>query len=179
MSQMSRGELPHSTFLTKKEWRSIELWLYTMEKYGHYSDDRLARKAKKKMGLSYDVLGHGSFRVVFDLNNDYVLKVVTRRMGFISNEIEMDLFRECPKHLRNYLCPVYEFGHGWIIMRKMIRTVSMEERDHRKKLVKLEDDFLKEGIHPGDLNEENLALSRTGKLVVIDYGHFSKADFWW
>ncbi|WP_079526045.1 hypothetical protein [Halobacillus hunanensis] len=177
MRQMSKGNT-HS-ILTDKEWRSIEHWLSIMEKYGHYNDERIARKAKKKMGLSYDVLGYGTFRIVFDLNNGYVLKVVTRRMGFLSNELEVNLFRDCPNHLRNYLCPVKEFGHGWIIMRKMTRKVSMEERDHRKKLVKLEDAFLKEGIHPGDLNEENLALSHKGDLVVIDYGHFSRADFWW
>ncbi|KKI93298.1 hypothetical protein WQ54_04770 [Bacillus sp. SA1-12] len=144
-----------------------------MDHYRHQSTDMIVSNAKKILGLEYKVIGYGVFRVVFDLNNGYVLKVAIRRQGLDCNATEVHLYRNCSQDLRKHLCPVKAFGHGWMIMEKMSQQVP-DDLDHRKKISALIKEFRENGIRPGDLNPENLALSNDGDIIIIDYGHFNR-----
>jgi hypothetical protein len=125
-------------------------------------------------------LGHGVFRIVYDLGNGYVLKVAIRKSGISCNNKEFNIYKNSPQHLQKRLCPVKEYGHGWIIMKKMTRKVSMAERSHRRQISELAREFLAYGIEPRDLKKDNLASSSKGDIVIVDYGHFiiRKEGFW-
>ncbi|MFC0271906.1 hypothetical protein ACFFIX_10630 [Metabacillus herbersteinensis] len=185
--KVGRGNLNIPTsnqksFLLEDELQAIRLWLDKMEQYSYQSTDRIVRKAKKILGLKYPVIGYGVFRIVFDLNNGYVLKVAISRQGQKCNENEVEIYKECPRHLRKHLCLVKEYGHGWIIMKKMTQQVSMNDRNQRKKISELSDKFWESGIRPRDIKSDNLALSNEGDIIFIDYGNFNRSirnDFFW
>lgn len=165
------------SLLTEKELHSIQHWLPYMRKYIFEHPRWMAETAEEVLNLDYPVLGYGAFRIVFDLGNGYVLKVVTRKGGFISNDAEVDIYHHSPAHLRKHLCPVKAYGDGWLIMKKM---TTAPEPPVRKELEKMVKQFQKEGIFPKDLKKDNLAKGSKGEIIFIDYGNFHRGRerFW-
>ncbi|OLO28598.1 hypothetical protein BTR23_16895 [Alkalihalophilus pseudofirmus] len=45
---------------------------------------------------------------------------------------------------------------------------------YKIKLNQLKENFVREGIEPKDMKRGNLALSKEGEIIVIDYGNFKK-----
>lgn len=143
-----------------------------MGSYRSLTEERKGSKALKALHLPYKVIGSGKTRIVYDLGNGYVVKIAISKRGIHSNETEYMLYNQCSSRLRRYLCPVIEYGDGWIIMEKRDRILYLTENDE-KKLPKLRKRFLKEGIEARSLRSKNLALAKDNKrLIVIDYGSF-------
>ncbi|WP_409300722.1 hypothetical protein [Peribacillus sp. SCS-155] len=161
-----------SSFLSDSEVESIHSWV---DKFGkNWFKTSLHKKydAKKALKLNYKIIGFGFNRLVYDLNNGYVLKVAVSPEGYISNENEYDIYRNCDKQLKGYLCPVIERGHGWIVMKKMKTSLIRAAMD-TDKLILLQLTFLKHGIIPIDLRLANVAFTEENEMVAVDYGLFT------
>lgn len=100
------------------------------------------------------------------------MKIALCEMGMIGNANEAYLYHNCNKEVQKYLCPVKEFGTGWIIMKKMDTKVPLAIMEYTK-LIGLELKFLRYGIIPIDLRLANVAYSKDHEMVVIDYGLFT------
>jgi len=155
--------------------RSISRWIakmgrynwLTMGRYNSLSSKRRAKIARAELRLPYRSLGHGFYRLVYDLGNGYVLKVAISSSGMRCNELEYRLYASCTKHIKQHLCPVVGFGDGWIMMKKM--KVSGTGKHHKLNL--LREKFRKAGIQPNDMRRANSAMYK-GRIVVVDYGNF-------
>ncbi|MBM7692021.1 hypothetical protein JOC77_001448 [Peribacillus deserti] len=157
--------------MTREEIDSIGTWASQMRKYPLYTPKQKMKLAKSILKLRYKMIGSGLNRMVFDLDNGYVLKVAFSGIGLISNKQEYNLYHSCKEEVRQFLCPVFEMGEGWIIMKKMDRKASMTSQ-HLLNLIAMRSKFYRNGILPVDLRFGNVALSQENKMLVIDYGLF-------
>ncbi|MCK2013922.1 hypothetical protein MPH61_12280 [Peribacillus muralis] len=166
-------QLNDGSMLLREERQAIELWIAKMGKQ-HFFDTPTQRmtSATNTLNLQYEMIGNGYNRIVFDLNNGYILKVALNEVGMISNANEAYIYHNCREEVKKYICPVREFGTGWIIMKKMDTNVRHALIDYTK-LIKLEIIFLIYGIVPIDLRIANVAFSEKNEMVVIDYGLFT------
>jgi hypothetical protein len=164
-----------SSYLSEQEIKSINSWISKVKNKNNIKDskERTAHieKAIITLQLKYEIIGNGKNRIVYDLENGYVLKVALNNWGMKSNKKEYKLFNNSPSQLRKYLCPVMEFGNGWIIMEKMTEKVPTDNEYDIKfsQFIKV---FKENGIEPRDIKDKNLALSENGEFVAIDYGNF-------
>jgi hypothetical protein len=162
-----------SSMLSRSELQTIESWISEMGKHQFFKTARqIMLIAKKNINFKYEMIGHGFNRIVYDLNNGYILKIALSEMGLIGNENEAYLYKNCHKEVQKYLCPVKEYGSGWIIMKKMDSKVPLAIPEITK-LIELEFKFLRYGIMPVDLRLANVAFSEDNEMVVIDYGLFT------
>ncbi|MGE7185080.1 hypothetical protein ACQKKK_14105 [Peribacillus sp. NPDC006672] len=162
-----------SKMLSQQEIKAIESWISRMWTYQFYKTSRqIASTASKTLKFKYKVIGNGLNRVVYDLNNGYILKIAISEVGLISNANESFIYNNCKKEVKKYLCPVKEYGTGWIIMKKADTKVSNLIKECTK-LIKLELKFLRYGIIPIDLRLDNVGFTENNEMVVIDYGLFT------
>ncbi|MBM7553039.1 hypothetical protein [Thalassobacillus pellis] len=159
--------------LTRYDKKSIDLWISIMSQYENLSTQQKVKKASRVLRLKYKRIGNGTHRVVYDLNNNYVLKVAITSRGLTCNKNEYNLYSKAPPGLSRHLCMVKSFGKGWIIMRKMVPGIPINKRN-QKKILELKAKFLKHGIGARDLKSSNLAYAKGGELTVVDYGHFKR-----
>ncbi|MES9774994.1 hypothetical protein [Priestia megaterium] len=159
-----------SVFLSNWEMKPIKLWLLKMYHYKDKSKSERANKAKTILQLKHKMIGNGRNRIVYDLNNGYVLKIAITKWGIQNNKTEFKIYKHCPVDLREHLCLVKEAGHGWIIMEKM--QVEVPDEIYDKGLIKLKNKFLDARIKPKDMWKSNMRLSKKGKITVVDYGNF-------
>ncbi|MCP3764745.1 hypothetical protein NLX67_20640 [Domibacillus sp. A3M-37] len=160
-----------SSILSPEEIKAIESWISQMGKYFFETARQKMVTAKKTLKFKYKLIGHGDNRVVYDLNNGYVLKIALSEVGLIGNANEAYLYNNCNEEVQKYLCPVKEFGSGWIIMKKMDINVPLTIMKY-KKLIELELECLRYDIIPIDLRLANVAFSEDNEMVIIDYGLF-------
>ncbi|NOU75103.1 hypothetical protein GC098_27585 [Paenibacillus sp. LMG 31458] len=122
----------------------------------------------------------GSRRIVYDLSNSKVLKVVKTTYGIKSNIREVRTFNSCPFPVRKHLAKIidYENKYGWLIMGKYNRNFP-KSKEYKRKLYEMRTLFKENGIIPyeivnrqGEPNFQNLRLDQNGEIVVIDYGNF-------
>ncbi|HZH60690.1 MAG TPA: hypothetical protein VEY70_14170 [Metabacillus sp.] len=156
--------------LSKRDIQSINLWISKMNHYNYQDKKQKIKNAKRILKLKHKIIGYGWHRIVYDLNNGYVLKVAISDHGLKSNETEYKVYTNCPYELREYLCPIKKLGHGWIIMRKM--EYEVPNKRYIEELARLKNKFQNAGIIPYDLKKLNVMLSKEGKITVIDYGDF-------
>ncbi|WP_285766977.1 hypothetical protein [Peribacillus sp. SI8-4] len=163
----------NGSMLLREEILAIGSWLSSMGKQ-HFFETTAQRMASatNTLNLPYEMIGHGYNRIVYDLNNGYVLKIALSEIGMMANANEAYIHTNCREEVRKYLCPVSEFASGWIIMKKMDTNVRHAVIDYMK-LIKLEMMFLKYGMIPIDLRIANVAFSEENEMVVIDYGLFT------
>lgn len=163
-----------SIYLSESDIKSIDYWLSKRKRPKDFQRGkrRKARRAYSILQLKYKMIANGSHRIVYDLGNNNVLKIVISNKGYKNNKIEDSLYRNCPPELQKHLCPVKDFGQGWIIMEKMTPGIPSNE-EYAKKLIQLKNKFLKYGIIAADIAKTtNLSLSNDKEIVVIDYGNF-------
>jgi hypothetical protein len=164
-----------SSILSDDEIRSIHLWISKMKRYWFQTIRQKSKKAKSILQLPYKMIGGGTNRIVYDLNNGNVLKVAISNWGLRCNKTEFEIYTHCPDNLQKYLCPVKEFGCGWIIMEKMDRELPFNIH-YFTKASELEMKFLMAGIIPIDMKRmSNLALTKENEIMVIDYGLFIRS----
>ncbi|MED3855159.1 hypothetical protein P4607_27895 [Priestia megaterium] len=156
--------------MSNLEIQSINLWLSKIHHNKDTSKSQRANEAKTILQLKYQKIGNGRQRIVYDLNNGYVLKVALTKKGIQCNKREFKIYNHCQADLRKHLCPVKEFGDGWIIMEKM--DIKVPNGIYNKEVTQLKNKFLAAGIRPRDMGNSNIRLSKKGKITVIDYGHF-------
>ncbi|AOH54710.1 hypothetical protein ABE28_010145 [Peribacillus muralis] len=166
-------QLNNGSMLLREEMQAIDSWIAKMGKH-HFFDTTAQRmiSVTTTLNLQYEIVGHGLNRIVYDLNNGFILKVALSEVGLMANANEAYIYNHCREEVRKYICPVSEFGSGWIIMKKMDTSVRHAVIDYTK-LIKLEFIFLKYGMLPIDLRIANVAFSEENKMVVIDYGLFT------
>ncbi|KQU15119.1 hypothetical protein ASG61_29735 [Bacillus sp. Leaf75] len=161
-----------SAILRDEDIKSINLWITKMKQYKTQDKEWMTKAAVRALKLDYKIIGYGYERVTYDLRNGYVLKVATSELGLKSNKNEFIIYNNCHAKLKEHLCPIKDFGYGWIIMKKMTVPVPRTERyDNQLKYLKKR--FRKYGVRPKDLVRPNLALTKKGKIVFIDYGDFT------
>jgi hypothetical protein len=164
-----------SSILSGYDIQSIDLWISKMKQNWFRTIRQKSEKAKSTLQLPYTIIGGGTNRIVYDLNNGNVLKVAISNWGLQCNKTEFEIYTHCPNDLRKHLCPVKESGNGWIIMDKMDRKVPFDIH-YLTKIPELEMKFLMAGIIPMDMKKRaNLALTKENEIIVIDYGLFIKA----
>jgi RIO-like serine/threonine protein kinase len=144
-----------------------------MKKYPLHTPRKKMKLAQPTLELPYKIIGNGLNRMVYDLGNEYVLKIALSEIGLISNAQEFNLYHNSPPDIRQHLCPVMEMGQGWVVMKKMDCKVSMN-LVNLQNLSELTMKFLLRGIVPVDLKLANIALTHDNQMVVIDYGFFIK-----
>ncbi|MDP1420198.1 hypothetical protein Q8G35_17825 [Peribacillus simplex] len=162
-----------STMLSRQEIKAIESWISQMGTFQFYKTaGQKMSTARKTLKFKYKIIGHGFNRVVYDLNNGYILKVAFSEVGLISNANEAYIYNNCNEKAKKYFCPVKEHGTGWIIMKKVDTKVPFAIKEYTK-LIKLELKFLRYGIIPIDLRLDNVGYNENDEMVVIDYGLFT------
>ncbi|MFF2498804.1 hypothetical protein [Peribacillus sp. NPDC058075] len=162
-----------STMLSRQEIKAIESWISQMGKFQFFeTSGQKMTSAKKTLQFKYKIIGHGFNRVVYDLNNGYILKVAFSEIGLLSNENEAYIYNNCNEKVKKYICPVEEHGTGWIIMKKVDTKVPFTIKEYTK-LIKLELKLLTYGIIPIDLRLDNVGYNENDEMVVIDYGLFT------
>jgi hypothetical protein len=128
----------------------------------------------------FRLIGKGRKRIVYDLRNGYVLKVARSKAGRRSNKTEYRLYYSSRiGSLRKHLAEVALYGKDWIMMKKYTRPFVLTSENYRKYL-RLVRKFKERGILPRDMysmthrgpSRTNLRLSRSGRIIVIDYGNF-------
>ncbi|MFD0710672.1 hypothetical protein [Paenibacillus sp. GCM10027626] len=161
-----------SKILSERDLQSIRHWISRMKIFRHLGEEKKKVVAEKALHLNYKMIGSGKTRIVYDLGNGYVVKVALSKRGLTSNWKEYDLYNRCSSKLRKHLCPVIEYGKGWIIMKNVKRMAALTEK-YERKLPRLRRRFSREGITARSLRSKNLALSKADKrIIVIDYGSF-------
>ncbi|MED3790079.1 hypothetical protein P4576_23205 [Peribacillus frigoritolerans] len=162
-----------SAMLSMQEIKAIESWISQIGIFQIYiTAGQLVSTARKTLKFKYKIIGHGFNRVVYDLNNGYILKIALSQVGLISNANEAYIYNNCNEEVKKYLCPVKEYGTGWIIMKKVDTKVPFAIKEYTK-LIKLELKFLRHGIIPIDLRLDNVGYKENDEMVVIDYGLFT------
>jgi hypothetical protein len=166
----------NSIYLSTQDINSINLWIETIkDKDINVYSERERREniylARKLIQLKYNEIGYGWTRIVYDLNNGTVLKVALNNTGMECNKREYEIYSNCPDHIRKLLCPVKEYGYGWVIMERFDQKVPLV-KEFEEKRIQLKKFFKDNGINPSTLHMGNLALTSNKELIVIDYGNF-------
>jgi hypothetical protein len=123
------------------------------------------------------VIGSGKRRIVYDLDNGFVMKVATSKIGIKINKREGKMYESVPSHIRIYLAQIKKYGRGWIIMKKYVRQVP-KSQSYKKEVLNMKATFRQNGITPNDVSRhgkvlyKNIRLKPNGQIVVIDYGNF-------
>jgi hypothetical protein len=133
----------------------------------------------KKMIKGKNIIGVGARRVVYDLGNGFVLKVVKSKFGIKNNKREVMIYRSSLLEIRKHLGQIKKYGDGysWLVMKKYSRDLPKSIK-YSRKLYKIKAKFIKNGIVPYEAsgrygpNYNNIRLKTNGEIVVIDYGNF-------
>lgn len=167
------------TLLSTNDKKTIKKWIKKVKKNHFQSRRESYSYAQKHLILPYPEIGCGKHRIVFDLQNGYVLKVALSVKGVTNNKIEAKLYQSVRSSLRKYLAPVIDHGKGWVIMERF--DVRLDDTDdHIRLCKKMMNTFRKKGVQPNDIflkrknkiKKSNIRLNQEGELVVIDYGNF-------
>jgi hypothetical protein len=125
-----------------------------------------------------NTIGVGLKRIVYDLDNGYVLKVAKSKNGIDCNKKEVMIYRSFPPTIKKYLGRIRKHSneYSWIIMKKYGMDFH-NTKINKRKLSDMIRKFRRYGIIPNDISgrrasHNNLRLDFNGKIVVIDYGNF-------
>lgn len=126
----------------------------------------------------YRLIGSGSGRHVFDLDNGFVVKMAKNRRGLAQNRAEYQISLTDHSHIFAKITAVSEDFH-YLIMEKAEKIKSIKEvcnyyhvNNSRELLHKEEfrDLFQKNNLLPADLRRYNSWGLVMGKPVIIDFG---------
>ncbi|MDF2985632.1 MAG: hypothetical protein K0R50_1142 [Eubacterium sp.] len=126
----------------------------------------------------YKLIGSGSCRVVFDLNNGYVVKIAKDVRGIEQNNSEYSIYNSHKSHFFAEVPSISEDGRMLIMSKakriKNIRTVysyyKVRGIDSLVKLDNLSEDLLNNDLGRGDIRRPSSWGFIDGVPVIIDYG---------
>ncbi|MBP1967570.1 hypothetical protein [Paenibacillus aceris] len=165
--------------LTSNDLKAIKKWIKKLEEK-YYNSENKRDIARSELKLSYEEIGSGERRIVFDLKNGLVLKVAVSKTGIKNNKNEAEIYKKFKSSLRSHLAKVIDYGHGWIIMEKIDQQVSQND-ENREKVLILRKKFLRRGMRARDIIDpsskepkwNNIRYREKDNLIiVIDYGPF-------
>lgn len=141
---------------------------------------QLNNTSLRKFKKDYEFLGEGIARMVFSLNDQFVIKVAKNEDGYHQNFVERFVYSNCPMNIKKYLCPIVYSNSRIIIMAKAVpynkilkKHAIIDPTKLRNEKFVLED--LKYLINEFHLYEEDIFSSRSwgvinGTFYLIDFG---------
>lgn len=142
--------------------------------------------SKKEIDNKFKYLGEGGGRIVYAINNDYVLKLSKFSGGYKQCETENYIYHNVQQHLKKYLCPVVWYKEDMIIMRKAIPLAKKRKEKHNNVFRRLgisEEDILYINIEElvktfnllyGDIESLSSWGILDNQIILIDYGCTNK-----
>ena len=137
---------------------------------------------KEDLDNHFEVLGHGAGRIVYAINDDYVLKVAKNESGIKQCANEIYIYQSVEPKYKKYLCPILGYAPDRNLMLRANPFRKLPNRKHTSIFdvydVSHPDRFEKD-IEKLTYNYDLLhgdAFSATSwgllgdKLVMIDYG---------
>ncbi len=127
---------------------------------------------------TYQMIGTGTGRSVFDLDNGYVVKVAKNRKGFAQNKAEYQIASKDHSRIFAKISAVSE-DRKYLIMEKADRINSLEEvwayyhvKNSRElfRLEKFREAARRNNLLLPDLTRKNSWGKVKGKPVIIDFG---------
>lgn len=126
----------------------------------------------------YKYLGHGSGRVVFDLNNGNIVKMAIHNRGMAQNQVEhriscsdtSELFAKVLSASENYMFLIMEKAEKIRDMSYVWNYFDVENNRQLKEKLELEGIADKYNLILSDLKRHVNWGKRGGKAVIIDYG---------
>ncbi|HEY5563836.1 MAG TPA: hypothetical protein VIK72_19140 [Clostridiaceae bacterium] len=91
--------------------------------------DKLLSLSYAALEKKYEYLGEGSGRIVFGINDKYVIKVAKNNNGQVQNKIENIIYNEIEDKYKKYLCPVYLSRNHRLIMKRAIPLLSIVKNE--------------------------------------------------
>lgn len=140
-----------------------------------YDFDELRKKVKNK---EYKLIGSGSSRLVYDLNNGYVLKVAKDIRGLNQNEAENKIYQSCKSTFFAEIIEVSE-NNVFLVMpkAKKIKNINTVLKYYKKRNIQallldtlLDEDIGANSIGKGDLKRASNWGIIDGVPLIIDYG---------
>jgi hypothetical protein len=143
--------------------------------------DNIRADIEKK---KYRLIGSGSGRLVYDLDNGYVIKVVKNRRGLAQNKAEYRIAASDHSHIFAKVTAVSEDSY-YLVMEKAEMMSSIAEvwkyyhvRNNRElfRLKKFREAIRKNNLLLADLGRLNSWGKVRGKPVIIDFGFTSEVS---
>lgn len=165
-----------SQYLTFSDRRKLKRWSakLTREHIKAYA----VLDAVSEINLPYEYIGSGKHRIVFDLGNGNILKVPRTEKGIRCNNNEIELYQSAPPELRKHLCKIKDYGPGWVVMKKMDKSIKQNETT-KAEVYRIYNEFCQNGVRISDIvnkrsgnpKRNNLRLSKKHGVVIIDYAN--------
>jgi SAM-dependent MidA family methyltransferase len=127
----------------------------------------------------YKYLGHGSGRMVFDLNNGNIVKIAFHNRGIAQNRAEHiisssdagELFAKVLSASKNYMFLIMEKAEKIRDMSFVWNYFNVENNSQFKEKPELKEISCKYSLLLYDLNRHVNWGKKDGKPVIIDYGY--------
>jgi hypothetical protein len=137
---------------------------------------------KTDIERKFQYLGEGAGRIVYALNDQYVIKLSKSKGGDMQCEMEYYVYQHTPANMKKYLCPVVWYRDDLLIMKRA--TSLVKQRDDRHKNIfryfniNVNDPFYKNinilidkfDLLYGDVKSLSSWGLLDGSLRLIDYG---------
>ncbi len=135
---------------------------------------------------NYKYLGEGASRIVFEINDDYVMKVSKGKTGNYQCRTENYIYTNIQEKNKKYFCPIIWYKKGMIVMRKAVPFTEIIGHKHGSIFeytnIKADSLFFKNikkiARHYDLLYPDIKAISSWGildeKPILIDYGCTNK-----
>ena len=148
--------------------------------------EEIFKMSKREISNEFRYLGEGGGRIIYVIDNNYVIKLSKSDGGDKQCETENYIYNDVQENLKKYLCPVVWYKEDMLIMRKAI-PLAKERREKNKNVFKFfgisnEDRIYSntmELIETYDLLYGDVkSLSSWGildnNIVLVDYGCTNK-----
>lgn len=91
---------------------------------------RIYELSDRQISHRYKYIGEGIARRVYELNDDYVIKLAKGREGFYQSKVEYYVFTHVNTNTLKYLCPIVWFTPRMVIMRRAIPLTKITKSRH-------------------------------------------------
>lgn len=127
----------------------------------------------------FEYLGEGISRIVYGINDQWVIKIAKGREGLYQNKVELYVFKHCGTRFRKYLCPIVWYRQDMLVMPRAIPLSKITRcKKVNLKAIRSEPEAFTDLIDFSErfymLSEDIESTSSWGILnnapVLIDYG---------
>lgn len=140
----------------------------------------------KEINRNFEYLGEGAGRIIYAIDDNYVIKLSKFHGGYLQCETENFIYDDVDENLKRYLCPVVWYQEDMLIMRRAIPFARRREDKHKnvfKLLGVSKNDILYKNIMDivdsydllyGDIKSLSSWGILDNKILLIDYGCTNK-----